>query len=151
MCSLEVTRLQRVLSPLSCFSVLILVCFCSHEKFSHCHLYFLAENHSTKCERQENLHLPPKAASASHQDLIAAPYKTLIGQSKCSGIPSPNLFSCLTAEDAQQGAISPEVCTAPMLWSSCSLREAHQDDREPYHRACLPSSTSALYHRYCSP
>lgn len=85
-----------------------------------------------------NLHLPPKAASASHQDLTAAPYKTLIGQSKRSGIPSPNLFSCLTAEDAQQGAISPEVCTAPMLWSSCSLREAHQDDREPYHRACLP-------------
>lgn len=73
---------------------------CSHEKFSCYHLYSLAENQTVPNVRsleKSCFGFPPKAASASCQDLITASYKTLLWQSKWSKFPF------LSSLHAQQG------------------------------------------------
>lgn len=49
--SLEATTLQRVFPLLSCFSVLILLSVCPHEKFSCYHPYSLAEDQTATSVR----------------------------------------------------------------------------------------------------
>ena len=89
MSSLEATRLQRVLSPsflLFCINTFVLMFPWERQLLPS--LFPGRESDSTKCERQEKAHFPPKAVSASCQDLIAASYKTLIWRSKWSRITS---------------------------------------------------------------
>lgn len=151
--SLEATGLQRLFS----FSVLL---FCIKDESIVLmfpweiqllpSLFPGRESDSTKCEKlgkKKKRHFPPKAASASCQDLITASYKTLIWPSKWSKSPFRAPFSCL---NAQQGIGSPAVERLAQLPHLVPLKAGKRWMGRTT-RLCLSSCIPAPYNGHSSP